>query len=576
MLKLLLYLLSCFGYVECLRRWTKVSVYYLPGLTIALQTSLLFLAGLCGQLARMTYLLFFVGLLGLGYGCVRAIQNRNAAFLGGYLDSGYISFAVIIAVMAVFVRGKVFTHYDNFNHWAVIIRTMLTYDRFPNAADTLIRYRTYPPGSAVYLYYFGRLVSEGEAWLMLAQIIMMTAAILPLFSLAKRHKPVIAVLVIGLTHFFFTYNVLVNNLLVDTLLPLVGMSALLYLWEYGRTIRSWPALFLSAVYLIQIVLIKNSGLFFAAAAVVCLIIGARRDHRYAARLPVVVLPLLSNRLWSLHCAHTFADASSSAHTMSLDYYASVLSQKSGADILQISRLFLKTLITDKSLWFLAGMFVAVGALIGFLNRRALPLWKKTALAAGLLAAGYEIGLLGMYLFSMPLEEAVNLASYGRYSRSLIIALVYLLMVPVIKAVADDGFSLPKAWAVSAVILLMTGGLSLVTFGTVRYITQPSLYHDPTSEKRYWLDRVIADYQVPAGSTYCVLKKYPSVYYRNLGRYLYQTTAFDDALIENEEQLDELEARYLFVEDGENPVIQAWIEKNYPDQAGREVIICDER
>ena len=157
MLKLLLYLLSCFGYVECLRRWTKVSVYYLPGLTIALQTSLLFLAGLCGQLARMTYLIFFVGLLGLGYGCVRAIQNRNAAFLGGYLDSGYISFAVIIAVMAVFVRGKVFTHYDNFSHWALVSRIVNQQSRFPNYNDCNITFPSYPLGSASFIFFITKI-----------------------------------------------------------------------------------------------------------------------------------------------------------------------------------------------------------------------------------------------------------------------------------------------------------------------------------------------------------------------------------------------------------------------------------
>lgn len=74
---------------------------------------------------------------------------------------------------------------------------------------------------------------------------------------------------LGFTNFFFVYNITVTNLLVDTLLPIVGMCALLYVRMYcdGET-KDRTALCLSAAYLTQIIQIKNSGIYFVLIAVI--------------------------------------------------------------------------------------------------------------------------------------------------------------------------------------------------------------------------------------------------------------------------------------------------------------------
>jgi hypothetical protein len=66
-IKLFLFILSTIGSWEILRRNSKVNIYFLPSLTIAIQITLLFLAGLLNLLPEMTWFLYIVGLVGFAH-----------------------------------------------------------------------------------------------------------------------------------------------------------------------------------------------------------------------------------------------------------------------------------------------------------------------------------------------------------------------------------------------------------------------------------------------------------------------------------------------------------------------------
>ena len=45
-------------------------------------------------------------------------------------------------------------HYDNFSHWALIVKSMSLTNSFPSFKTDVIMFTSYPPGSAVFIYYF--------------------------------------------------------------------------------------------------------------------------------------------------------------------------------------------------------------------------------------------------------------------------------------------------------------------------------------------------------------------------------------------------------------------------------------
>ena len=62
-LRLFAFVLSSMGWWEIIRKRSNINIYFIPGLTIALQVTVLFLCGLFNLLKEGTIALFLLGLL---------------------------------------------------------------------------------------------------------------------------------------------------------------------------------------------------------------------------------------------------------------------------------------------------------------------------------------------------------------------------------------------------------------------------------------------------------------------------------------------------------------------------------
>ena len=69
---------------------------------------------------------------------------------------------------------------------------------------------------------------------MLAQSYMMLAAILPLYSFAKKNHGAVSIVIVSFVNYVFLYNILITDLLVDTLLPVVGVCGLLFTYLHCK------------------------------------------------------------------------------------------------------------------------------------------------------------------------------------------------------------------------------------------------------------------------------------------------------------------------------------------------------
>ena len=301
LVKLFFFALSTLGSFELLRLAgrDRIQTHFLPSLTIAVQVSVLFLAGLWNLLPEAAGILYLLGFFGL---FLLVVREKSLNFLRKYADFGYATLLMILIGSALAVKGKMFLQYDNFSHWALVVREMLRFDRFPNFTDTLIHFQEYPLGSAAYIYYFAHWVGTAEPLQMLAQAYAIAAAILPLFSRATGRKPLCCAALLGFAWFVFDYNTAITDLLVDTLLPMVGMCALLFAVTHCKEGCGKFELFCAACYSIWLVQIKNSGIFFLLPIVLVIVPYAHRQKAWGACAPVLLAPLVSLVLWQKHCA----------------------------------------------------------------------------------------------------------------------------------------------------------------------------------------------------------------------------------------------------------------------------------
>ena len=569
LVKLFFFALSTLGSFELLRMAgrDRIQVHFLPSLTIAVQVCVLFLAGLWNLLPEAAVLLYGAGFFGL---FLRIFREKSLGFLRKYADFGYAALLLILIGSALAVRGKMFLQYDNFSHWALVVREMLRSDRFPNFMDTMVYFQEYPLGSSAYIYYFARLVGTAEPVQMLAQAYAIAAAILPLFSRASGRKPLCCAALLGFAWFVFDYNTAITDLLVDTLLSMAGMCALLFTVTHCKEGSGKFELFCAGCYFVWLVQIKNSGIFFLVPPALVVGACARRQKARLSGLMCLLAPLVCLLLWQKHCAYVFPGAAYTTHAMTLSNYQVTLQGKTAEDILTICRSFLTFAFTYRGLWLTVAFCAGLGGLIFFWDRPLGKDFTRISLFCTGLYLLYQLGNLGMYLFSMPTVEALHLGGVERYTKTILLAILYLNMLPVLRLISGMP-DVRRALALTAAFLLALFAFLFWNLGSLDAVFRGR--EDPT--KRIWVESVRQEYGLPEGETYCVLLPDEAAndngYTFILTRYIFRTDSVRVLTKADLASLTEDDAHFLLIYDPQEPEVARWVNARYPGQSGRPVV-----
>ena len=565
LVRTILLALSTMGLWEILRRHFSAHISFLPSLAAAAQTCILLLGGILGRLPETAWLLFLLGLTAGVYYTVR----EKGSNLKSYFRWEYLFLALSLLFLFFCVQGRVFTHYDNFSHWAQVLRKMLGADRFPDR-NLSVLFEEYPLGSTVFVYDAVRLSgAEGEPAQMLAQGYLLLTCLMPLFQWSRRNSWPVFLLLAAASNFLLSYNIPVTELLVDTLLPLAGMCALLFVYSSRHQTRE--AAPFAAVYLIWVLQIKNAGLFFALPAGLLFLYEARKNRRTVRGAAVLAAGLFSLLIWAVHCRLAFPPA---AETAPVPGWASALRDKSPEDIKHIVAGVFRFSLQWKDLWLFLLLMGFMGICCVFVCRKYLPLFRRAALLILLLYAAYQAGLLGMYIFSMPRTHAFYLSSIDRYEKSVLIAMYYVLTALAAKVFSEEmeAGSFPRLAALSLSI-----GFFLVLWRTDSP-RSPADYRPyrigryDGLEARTWLETVIRENSLPEDGDYAILiPEWDSDYFWCLGMYLLPDSDIVVLGDPTEQDLDTLTAKQILIQDPDLPSVRAWIHRHYPDQEGRAVI-----
>lgn len=570
-IKLILFFLSNIGYWELLRRKTRIDLYFFPSMTIAVQITLLYFAGLLNCLYESSILLYGFGIVLLLY---YTICDRSLNWFKCYQKIGFFYLIFVMAVLLFYVKGRMFTHYDNFSHWALVVKQMLAENRYPNFKDTLIVFQEYPLGSAAYVYYMAVTVGKNESIQMFAQIYMMLTCLVPAFIKCKKNKWFCFIFMVFATNFILIYNVLVTDLLVDTLLPLVSANALFYLSIYGKgdkqSTKDTTALYLAMPFLIQILQIKNSGIFFVGIASIWILAGIKKDRQVKPRIIVGCLPYLTMWLWHKHCEYVFADSLGSKHAMTVGNYKSVFGDKTAEEIRNICTAMLRFSLTWKELWIVCGCVIVLGIVSYLVFKDGKKgVWKLFA-SSLVLYVTYQIGMTLMYIFSMSSEEAASLAGSVRYEKTILLVIFYGVLLVAMHFLSEMEAQRASHMAAASAICLAVAACHIGTMGPIKMVVS----YTTDSTLRDCMEKAKREYQIPEHEAYCIfVKEEKRGYAYYMAKYVFGSDQIAICSQETAGGLDTLgDIKYVVVADPESPAIQEWISIHYPDQAGNDVII----
>ena len=493
-MRLFLFFLSCYGYIQYLRRF--VPIEFCIGLLFSGISCVLFFAGILNLLRVVAWTLFLFGLI-LAFYSVKQRKRIHDIFC-----VGTVFFLMSLVFFLVLLYGSKFTSYDDFSHWAMAAKILIDNHRFPNFQDDFIMFTSYPLGSTCFIYYFTQIVGTSAEWVqMYAQDILMAGMLTSLFAFSKKKLS-------ALFTVFFCVCLLCSNrhlfeLLVDNLLPIVALSAASFCLYYSRGLKD--RLFYILPYVVFLLTIKNSGLLFSVLLCGYIWITLRHENISSKNwLILFAVPVMTLVLWQAHVRQVFPHGMAGKHSLSLSYYKQIFMGKQLTDIWIIVKAMAarEFSVSNRGLWVLI-----TGILFWIF-------WKQfttqpcrevetTVLFAGISYALYQIGTLGMYLFSMPTSEAVVLGSYDRYHRTIITFIAGLLLVEFMRTVqqtknSDTYKAPPSARLCTALVALIA--LCTALNPNFSFLRRQQL--EGTQRNKF--DCLIAEYDIPSGSNYLLV------------------------------------------------------------------------
>ncbi|WP_414838605.1 hypothetical protein [Carnobacterium sp. TMP28] len=433
LLRLVIFFLSSYGYVLCLRdkmdyqkrlTWIVVYSFYVIFLYVAVLINLLKVASIA---------LLAGGLLLVFYYLVSRYKNKAGSLVQAirvdYID---LLFMLILFLFGATLFVSNLVHYDNFSHWSLMVKYLLTESSLPTTSTGIISFSAYPIGSSLFVYYVSWIVGYSEGVLLISQFLLILAAVYSLFSVIRDDRKLLVsglfFLVFALFH-YFNLSIRMNNLLVDFLLPLVALAAIAGIYTYREDLKR--ASFHAAVVLSVLSIIKNSGLFFVLIALVYYLfiaIKATKKYGFASSnlvlvFSTIVFSFVLDIIWIRHVKETFVDVTSK-HAVSVSSYQEIFSSKSSSIISEVATNYREALtqlgsLSVQGILLIQVLFLVSIAVIYFgFKRKSHLLTVFIALDSAIIV--YYIGILLMFLFSMPTEEALVLAGFERYASSMVI------------------------------------------------------------------------------------------------------------------------------------------------------------
>lgn len=427
-----LLLLSFGGYMSLARRigldWAFVPIFVLSSLALVI-----YLAGLAGFLFPGAIVVLSGGLLAFAHRLWLHLAGRHR-FALPKITFFRFGFIVVAALFALLLAQSRLVHYDNFSHWAIVLKEMLVSNSIPTAESSLIDFKNYPLGIASFLYYVCRFAGHSEQIMICAQGALIFASFFAIFGIIAEKKRFLLYifLALGLMSLsLFNQAVRINDLLVDFLLPVFTLALFAIAYRY----RSDPKLATIATIPLAglLVITKSTGIVFAAFALIFLaqsLIRHRAGRHLWRVLATLVLAVAGSLapyfLWTLHQRTRFADVDNK-----FDLSANPGS-KTPSEIAEITQLFLQevfNLSTRAAMGMLAFTVAAVvvSLYVGLVRRARWNLWK-VLITMLLVVAAYYAGILALYIYSMPMDEAAYLAGFERYASSIVILFVGALVM----------------------------------------------------------------------------------------------------------------------------------------------------
>ena len=419
---------SFLGYFFLAKQKLSLKQEFIPIFVFSSITLIVYFCGILGWLLQGSIIVMTVGFLILAFTLFRRL-GKGPRFRISFSLFQFVFLLGILFFFALLLQCKL-THYDNFSHWAIVLKQMLSADAFPNASSDLIDFKNYPLGVTSFLYFVCRFAGNSQPIMLFAQGLLTFSCFYAMFGVISEKKRFLlyAFLGLGLASLsLFNITIRISNLLVDFLLPIVTLAIFSAAYQYRNDLKRACILILPLAGLLTV--IKSTGIIFTGIGLVFLCYTwVVQTERFSWKGSLSLMALLCGTLlpylaWKWHM-DTFFHGVKNKFDLSASSLSNMQTGKTPEQIHDIIQLFLATssdISTRPALGIITFNLLAIFASI-FAAKILKKKWKlwKVLISLDIILFLYYAGILGLYLYSMPLGEALWLAGFERYASSIVV------------------------------------------------------------------------------------------------------------------------------------------------------------
>ncbi|MGN1167771.1 MAG: hypothetical protein ACI4S2_15240 [Lachnospiraceae bacterium] len=424
--------------------------------------ALLFLFGFFGNLLSGSYFLCIVAFIVYLVSAVYYFRRKKNNFLQNLLSDGFWLFIILSLFSIISVYGRVAAEWDEFTHWADIVKAMYMLDDFGTNPKANSFFACYPPGMALFQYFIEKTVTLGNSemyqeWLLYFSYHLLEFSFLvPLwskicegsskrmceaairegvFSIEVVLESAKRICVIAATIFLIPvvfYLGKYMSIYIDSFLGILYGAGLIELY-IEKDLKK--CMLYEICICMMLVLAKDAGLLFAVFLLISYIIKYYIQRRLEWRGVVFSLSVglsiaLPKILWNRIVTRSNA-AIIFGNGYDLKQFWEIILGRDTTYRQEAYRIFWKTFLekpVEIPVLYPLGislshalMFLVFIILCGFImhyNKRKAPCdrWNTYSICIGAMVGLliYIIGLCATYVFNFSENEALGMASFERY------------------------------------------------------------------------------------------------------------------------------------------------------------------
>lgn len=430
---LVLFWISLFGLFLFAYKYCRLAKELIIPFVFVSIILILFMGAMLNVIKILSLLIFIFGFF--SYIWLLYKRELTKDFVKSFFDYKMFIFIGLLIVFTIVSFNLHITSYDNFSHWAVVVKQLFLHDSLSSFQYNIDEFTTYPPGSALFIYFVGLVVGKNETAMILGQNYLLLGLLFSLTVFMKDNRKV-------LSSIFFVFfvlvvaniNIAINDLSVDTLLGGLGIVSLVVAYYYRDNLKMTTVLL--TILSLLFVILKNSGLLFVVMNVLLLfIVGFRLKKIKQTFLAALIMIISSGVLfyiWQQHLLMVYPAQTgiTTKHSISLTNFDRTLHQNGKAETIEVLKKYVTNFfdVSNNLInWYVIGICLCF-ILLAFVFKDKRKTISLLLLLSIVLYVGYAAVYALMYTLSMPYAEAIVLASYNRYMLSCIIVLLGILFI----------------------------------------------------------------------------------------------------------------------------------------------------